>query len=34
VRRRQSIHRDGRRWDGLHLGLLRDEWQEPAKGGL
>jgi RimJ/RimL family protein N-acetyltransferase len=27
VRRRQSVHRDGRRWDLLHLGLLHDEWQ-------
>lgn len=26
VRRRQAIHRDGRRWDALHLGLLRAEW--------
>ncbi len=28
VRRRQAIHRDGRRWDVLHLGLLRDEWEK------
>lgn len=27
VRRRQSVNRDGRRWDLLHLGILRDEWQ-------
>jgi RimJ/RimL family protein N-acetyltransferase len=27
VRRRQALHRDNRRWDMLHLGLLRDEWQ-------
>jgi RimJ/RimL family protein N-acetyltransferase len=26
VRRRQSVSRDGRRWDLIHLGLLRDEW--------
>jgi RimJ/RimL family protein N-acetyltransferase len=27
VRRRQSVSRDGRRWDLLHLGILQDEWQ-------
>ncbi|MGQ0603382.1 MAG: GNAT family N-acetyltransferase [Anaerolineales bacterium] len=27
VRRRQAIHRDGRRWDELRLGLLREEWE-------
>ena len=32
VRRRQAIHRDGRRWDLLHLGLLREEWSETAGG--
>ncbi|MDX9993470.1 MAG: GNAT family protein [Anaerolineales bacterium] len=26
VRRREVIFRDGRRWDSLHLGLLRAEW--------
>lgn len=26
VRRRDVIFRDGRRWDGLLLGLLRSEW--------
>ena len=26
VRRREAVERDGRRWDLLHLGLLRDEW--------
>ena len=26
VRRRQAINRDGRRWDGLIFGLLREEW--------
>lgn len=30
VRRRQAIHRDGRRWDILELGLLRDEWKREA----
>ena len=34
VRRRQALNRDGRRWDMLHLGLLRDEWFEKSKGGL
>ena len=27
VRRRQALNRDGRRWDMLHLGLLREEYQ-------
>ncbi len=27
VRRRQAIQRDGRRWDAVLLGLLRDEWK-------
>lgn len=26
VRRRQALQRDGRCWDMLHLGLLRQEW--------
>jgi RimJ/RimL family protein N-acetyltransferase len=26
VRQRQSIHRDGRRWDAVWLGLLREDW--------
>jgi hypothetical protein len=26
VRGRQAIHRDGRRWDVIKLGLLREEW--------
>jgi RimJ/RimL family protein N-acetyltransferase len=34
VRRRQSVGRDGRRWDLLHLGILQDEWQarQPDNG--
>ena len=34
VRRRQAIHRLGRRWDDLRLGLLKEEWQnsEGKKG--
>lgn len=27
VRRRQAIHRDGRFWDMLHLGVLAEEWR-------
>ena len=27
VRRRQSVNRDGRRWDLLHLGILNEEWR-------
>ena len=30
VRRRQAMERDGRRWDALVFGLLKDEWQESA----
>jgi RimJ/RimL family protein N-acetyltransferase len=26
VRRRQAVYRDGKRWDWVMLGLLRDEW--------
>ena len=28
VRRRQAIQRDGKRWDAVLLGLLRDEWKK------
>jgi RimJ/RimL family protein N-acetyltransferase len=27
VRRRQALNRDGRRWDLIHLGILREEWE-------
>jgi RimJ/RimL family protein N-acetyltransferase len=27
VCRRQAIQRDGKRWDAVMLGLLRDEWK-------
>jgi RimJ/RimL family protein N-acetyltransferase len=30
VRRRQSLERDGRRWDMLVFGLLKDEWLNHA----
>jgi RimJ/RimL family protein N-acetyltransferase len=30
VRRRQSLDRDGRRWDLIVFGLLQDEWQKQA----
>ena len=30
VRRRQAVHRDGRRWDVIKLGLLREEWERHA----
>jgi RimJ/RimL family protein N-acetyltransferase len=30
VRRRQAIQRDGKRWDAVMLGLLRDEWKRDA----
>ncbi len=31
VRRREAIHRDGKRWDAVMLGLLRDEWIAQVK---
>ena len=31
VRRRQSVERDGRRWDVLVFGLLKDEWLEHSE---
>jgi len=31
VRRRQALKRDGRRWDLLHMGILRQEWQAQQK---
>ena len=31
VRRRQSLERDGRRWDLLVFGLLNDEWRSQAE---
>jgi len=31
VCRRQSLERDGRRWDLLVFGLLNDEWRDQAK---
>jgi RimJ/RimL family protein N-acetyltransferase len=30
VRRRQAILRDGKRWDAVMMGLLRDEWIREA----
>jgi len=30
VRRRQALEREGRRWDLLVFGLLKDEWQNQA----
>jgi RimJ/RimL family protein N-acetyltransferase len=32
VRRREALQRDGRYWDALHLGLLREEWEAQVKG--
>lgn len=28
VRRRQALHRYGHRWDVIHMGILRAEWEE------
>ncbi len=30
VRQRQEIHRDGKRWDLMHVGLLQSEWETIA----
>jgi RimJ/RimL family protein N-acetyltransferase len=32
VRRRQALNRDGRYWDLIHVGLLRDEWHGSSSG--
>jgi len=32
VRRRQALERDGRRWDLLVFGLLKEDWQNQAEG--
>jgi len=31
VRRREAYQRDGRYWDAIHLGLLREEWEVQVK---
>ncbi|HSD83119.1 MAG TPA: GNAT family protein [Anaerolineae bacterium] len=31
VRWRQAVQREGRRWDAIMLGLLRDEWKDLGK---
>jgi RimJ/RimL family protein N-acetyltransferase len=28
ARRREVFHRAGKRWDGIHLGILREEWEQ------
>lgn len=32
-RGRQELHRDGRRWDLIFMGILRSEWQRAQKAG-
>ncbi len=32
VRRRQALNRDGQRWDVVHLGILREEWEALHRG--
>ena len=32
VRRRQALQREGRRWDDLFLGILREDWERVAGG--
>jgi RimJ/RimL family protein N-acetyltransferase len=27
-RKRQLLHREGKRWDELYMGILREEWME------
>ncbi len=31
VRQRQAINRDGRRWDAVWLGILKDEWEKQTR---
>ena len=31
VRRRQALERDGRRWDLISFGFLKDEWLSQAQ---
>ena len=31
-RERQALHRDGRRWDMIYMGILRQEWEQ-LEGG-
>ena len=31
VRQREALHRYGRRWDLVYMGLLSDEWEETRK---
>jgi RimJ/RimL family protein N-acetyltransferase len=33
VRRRQAVQRGGRRWDLIHMGILRDEWKGVSYDG-
>jgi RimJ/RimL family protein N-acetyltransferase len=33
ARRRDAVHRFGRRWEALHLGMLRGEWKTSEQGG-
>jgi RimJ/RimL family protein N-acetyltransferase len=33
ARRRQALHRFGRRWDAVHLGVLSSEWRGAEPGG-
>jgi RimJ/RimL family protein N-acetyltransferase len=28
ARRREALQREGRRWDMIHLGILREEWEQ------
>ena len=30
-RHRKAVNREGRRWDEIHMGILREEWQENVK---
>jgi len=29
---RQALHRDGRRWDLIYMGIMREEWRESVTG--
>jgi len=31
-RQRQALNRDGRRWDVIYMGILREEWERQQEG--
>jgi RimJ/RimL family protein N-acetyltransferase len=31
-RKRRVVNRDGRRWDDIYMGILREEWERQREG--